>query len=222
MRIRYALAGAGAALLATLGVIGAAGFTRSNGAGEPSGSASSLGANAPSETPDKATPGTGVSASASWVKKYESIAELASDVPLVVVGQVTGLSKLSPTPPSRPADGLVFSDFDVIVEQVLKGDRREREVVVIHQTGGTYGDGTRMALDDDPLLEVGTRYLLFLKRDPASGTYFVAGGPQGRLVADGDRVTSLSAVYPGRPIGDLQILGRPFTEVAAEVRAASR
>lgn len=204
--------------MATLGVIGAAAFTRSNGTGEPTGAAPSLDASTPSKTPDEPVPGTGVSASASWLKRYGSIAELASDVPLVVVGRVTGPTKSSPPPPSRPADGLVFSDFDVTIEQVVKGDRREREVVVVHQTGGTYGDGTRLDLEDDPLLEVGARYLLFLKRDAASGAYFVAGGPQGRFVADGDAVTSLS-VYPERRIGDLAVIGRPLAEVASEVRA---
>lgn len=212
MRTKRMFGAIGFAFLATLGIVGALRYDPSERAGEPAATAS---------PPTEPTQGIGLSASASWVKRYGSIAELTGDVALVVVGRVTGVSKSSPTPPARPADGVVFSDFDLAIEQVIKGARREREVIVVHQTGGTYGDGTRLELDDSPLLEVGGRYLLFLKRDPASDVYFVAGGPQGRFVVEGDRATSLSRQYPQRRIGDLGIEGVPLVDIAAEVRAAA-
>ncbi|MGE5596168.1 MAG: hypothetical protein ACM3S1_09055 [Hyphomicrobiales bacterium] len=70
--------------------------------------------------------------------------------------------------------------------------------------------------DDDPLFEAGAQYLLFLDLRPGD-LYVVLGGPQGRFVVTNGQVSSLSAVYPDRNIGDLKLSGVALADIAARV-----
>lgn len=78
-----------------------------------------------------------------------------------------------------------------------------------------------MEVFDDPLLEVGARYLLFLRR-VSTGQYAVKAGPVGRLVVEGGQVFSLSVRYPDRGISDLGIPGQAVAQVKGAVAAAVR
>lgn len=63
----------------------------------------------------------------------------------------------------------------------------------------------------------GTEYLLFLKRDPSTGNYFVLAGPEGRFVLKDGNVSSLSTLYPGRHIADLGISNMSLSDATANL-----
>lgn len=158
-----------------------------------------------------------VSGQASWPTYYGSIAALTADAPLVVVGAVTGVANATAVEQSAGAvtASLIFTDVTVRIDRVLRGTA-PGATVQVRQTGGT-ANGTRLEVADDPLLQVGDQYVLFL-RPGGADTYAVVGGPQGRLVLRNGRVSSLSTVYPRRRIFDLGLENTPLTEIAAAVR----
>lgn len=113
----------------------------------------------------------------------------------------------------------MFTDFQLAVEQTLKGSA-ESSTIIVHQTGGRDG-ATILEVQDDPLLEVGARYLLFLRR-VSPGRYAVKAGPVGRLLVEGGEVVSLSARYPDRGIADLGIRRQALSEIKSAVVAVPR
>ena len=159
--------------------------------------------------------------SASWAQSYSSIEPMARESDMVVVGTVTGVGGV--TVDSRKAGSvtasLVFTDFQFAVEETFKGSAGS-STILIHQTGGRDG-ATILEVHDDPLLEVGVRYLLFLRK-LSPGQYAVKAGPVGRMLVDGGQVFSLSARYPDRAISDLGIRGQAVSQVKDAVAAAAR
>ena len=111
-----------------------------------------------------------------------------------------------------------FTDFTMTVLASEKGSLGTGDSFVLHQTGGYNATGQLAEVTDDPLLEIGTDYLLFLQHDPSSGVYFVVDGPEGRLVVHDSEVISLSSVYKQRHIGDLGLSNKSLTDVAANIR----
>jgi hypothetical protein len=97
-------------------------------------------------------------------------------------------------------DGLPYTDFRYHVEQWIMGVSAG-ERIQIHQTGGSM-NGQSMEAEDDPLLVPGEHSLLFL-RNYAPGKYKIMGGPTGRLLDKGGRVTALpgGAARDGLPAG---------------------
>lgn len=152
---------------------------------------------------------------ASWAEGYGSIQEMSSASALVVVGRVEGSKQEERQMSGGP---LPFTDFEVVVDRTLKGGLAAGAHITVHQTGGIQPDGSTMEIFDDPLFATGSQYLLFLKRDQATGRYFVAGGPEGRFVVDGERVVPLSEVYPDRRIESVPTGGASLGEIAAAVR----
>ncbi|MBX6351138.1 MAG: hypothetical protein IRZ11_06475 [Clostridia bacterium] len=140
---------------------------------------------------------------ASWPKSYESVAEMATDASAVVVGTVTAIDA------QTVADGgIPFTDFAFSVTQVLVGPPLPR-TITLHQTGGVRNGGA-VELPDDPLMRVGTRYVLFLY-EFAPGRFYVLGGPQGRFVLDDeDRVWSLNLEVAAARGEGPEIAGMPL------------
>ena len=152
----------------------------------------------------------------SWAVGYRTLASLASASVAIIDGTVTGLARKTV---DRHTVGdleasLLFSDYEFEVASILKGNVVQ-DKIMIHQTGGTT-DGFTVEVRDDPLLEVGARYILFLRSD---GELFVTlGGPAGRLVVENGLVKSLSEAYPERGItSDLQIKEVPVEDFLAEI-----
>lgn len=151
----------------------------------------------------------------SWAVGYRTLDSLASASVAIIDGTVTGLAR---TTVDRQTVGdlessLSFSDYEFEVASILKGNVVQ-DTIMIHQTGGTT-DGFTVEVRDDPLLEVGARYILFLRSD---GELFVTlGGPAGRLVVENGLVKSLSEAYPERGISDLQIKDVPVEDFLAEI-----
>lgn len=151
----------------------------------------------------------------SWAVGYRTLDSLASASVAIIDGTVTGLAR---TTVDRQTVGdlessLSFSDYEFEVASILKGNVVQ-DTIMIHQTGGTT-DGFTVEVRDDPLFEVGARYILFLRSD---GELFVTlGGPAGRLVVENGLVKSLSEAYPEREISDLQIKDVPVEDFLAEI-----
>jgi len=144
---------------------------------------------------------------ASWVGMFGSLEEGASKATLVVRGRVLG----APPPVAETmSDGAgrelvkyVLTFHRIHIEEVLAGSLSEDEIVVA-QTGGLHR-GVLVEVDDDPLFDLGQEYIFFLMPG-GTGVYTTLGGPVGRLVVNGGRVSSLSAAYPARSIPDLGLV----------------
>lgn len=161
---------------------------------------------------------TPVRFSASWAMSYDSVGSIAEAADVIVVGTVTGVDGV--TEDRRQAGAvdasLVFTDFRIRVDETLKGSTAG--TLLVHQTGGISGD-TIVEIEDDPLLQAGEQYVLFLLNG-SGGTFMVAGGPDGRLVVDDGRTSSLSARFAGRGINDLGLDNVPLSEVRDAIAAA--
>jgi hypothetical protein len=139
--------------------------------------------------------------SASWEESYRSLDQLTSAAEFIVVGTVKA-EATTDREDFRAGDleggVLVFTDFGFQVTEVLKG-AINAESIIVHQTGGR-DHGVLMEAEDDPLLEVGAEYVLYLHFDEVGGRYFVVGGPDGRLVVEDGKASSLSQAFPDREI----------------------
>lgn len=132
----------------------------------------------------------------SWARGYGSLKELAISpyTTVVVKGVVIGAESYVETlrePTLGP--GLVFTDYVLEVQLVLKGSLKVSDTITIHQTGGTVG-GYTMVVWDDPPLHVGDTLVLFL-HEYEPGKYFIEGGPQGRFTIRDGSVYSLGEIH---------------------------
>lgn len=148
---------------------------------------------------------------ASWANSYANVSDMAHASDAVVVARA-GSYKESTN------NNIVFTDFSMMVISAEKGKLAPGGTFVLHQTGGRSASGAAWVLPDDPLLVLGTDYLLFLKFDPVSGDYFVVGGPDGRLVVRGGTVSALSQVYNDRKIVDTGLSNKSLADVIAKIR----
>ena len=144
---------------------------------------------------------------------YGDIPSLKADADLVARGEIVGCSSVDS---HQTAVGAVyFTDFSFRIESVLHG-AASQSAIVIHQTGGVVG-GRTVEFMDDPLMQTGDQYVLFL-REARPGLYYVLGGPQGRFVVLDERVSSLSDIYPDRGIFDLDIRNVPLEAFFEQIR----
>ena len=79
---------------------------------------------------------------------------------------------------------VIYTDYEVSVEEIVKGDLKQAKTIVISVPGGriTFEDGTS-AEQTTPTFEhplIGRAYALFLTEDAAAPSVFsLSGGPQG-------------------------------------------
>jgi len=79
---------------------------------------------------------------------------------------------------------MIYTDYEVSVEEIVKGDLKQAKTIVISVPGGriTFEDGTS-AEQTTPTFEhplIGRAYALFLTEDAAAPSVFsLSGGPQG-------------------------------------------
>ena len=85
------------------------------------------------------------------------------------------------------------------------------------QTGGIHGEHMTRPFDDDPLLEIGQRYMLFLKKAIADhlNVYWILGGHQGVADIVQDQIVFRSEYYP-EDFSDLNVMLADFTEKLLE------
>ena len=156
-------------------------------------------------------------AEVSWAMGYGDIPSLTADADLVALGKITGCPSVGSEEVGAPpvTSTLYTTYFSFEIESVPYG-AASQPTVVIPQTGGIVG-GKTAEIMDDPLMQTGDRYVLFL-REARSGLYVVLGGPPGRFVVRDELVSSLSAIYPERNIFDQRIKDMPLGEFVEQVR----
>jgi hypothetical protein len=89
--------------------------------------------------------------------------------------------------------GLIFTDYILEAQLVLKGSLEVTGTITVHQTGGTVG-GETMTVWDDPPLRVGDALVLFL-HEYEPGKYYIEAGPQGRFTIQDGLVYSLGEIH---------------------------
>lgn len=120
-----------------------------------------------------------------YAEHYTTAATLAAHSDLVVAGQVSARLGTS----SGAGGGA--TDFAFTVTSVLSDPRHRLPkgagAVKVHQSGTSTGT----QCEEDPLFTTGSKNVLFL-REYAPGSYFVVGGPNGRLVVRDGQVSPFS------------------------------
>ena len=90
--------------------------------------------------------------------------------------------------------GTPFTTYDVQIERVLHGNANQGAQIVVTQPGGHVTLDTipgvsptqlhrTVEFEHDTLMQAGDEHVMFLKK-AADGTFYVVGGPQGRLSLD--------------------------------------
>ena len=124
-----------------------------------------------------------------------SVEDLTRNSAAVIVGRVT--KKLDARLPGTVA---IFTDYEVAVEELVKGDLKRAKTITVTIPGGRFffEDGTS-AEQLTPTFEqprIGRAYTLFLTTETAvPGVFFLSGGPQGMF----DIEDSSSVRSHGRP-----------------------
>ena len=112
-----------------------------------------------------------------YINQKDNINDVVSSSELIVKGKVT---KITPIEVHK----LIFTDYEIDVSDVLKG---EKQSVVVRLTGGTLGDTEIIADGIEPLVE-DQEYLLCLHRvfpkDASSNLFCPVGGFQGIFQVD--------------------------------------
>ena len=109
------------------------------------------------------------------------IETLTKDSVVVIVGRFT--KKLEAR---IPESRVIFTDYEVAVDEVVKGDFKQARTIVVTLAGGRvdFEDGTS-AEQTTPTVEparIGRTYTLFLmKENLIPSVFFLMGGPQGMI-----------------------------------------
>lgn len=133
---------------------------------------------------------------ASYVNHFDNLQTMTADSDLVVKAAVLHaqpiriVGETAPTSKQKQlgvTTGVVFTDYLLRVEQVLKGQPPDNGTIVVVQTGGIY-NGVTEFIEDDPLFEIGERDILFLRdisndpiQAPGERKYIINGTPQARF-----------------------------------------
>lgn len=123
--------------------------------------------------------------SASWSYNYADIKEITKASDLIALVRVNKLIS------EIEEYGLPFSTFEVeVIEPVYGCELGDN--ISIYMTGG-HDENRKLEIEDDPLLESGQEFLVFLQHNQ-DGTYTILGGPQGRLEYKDKRLNSMQYV----------------------------
>jgi len=108
----------------------------------------------------------------SWVKGYDNLAQLTADASMVAIGTVDGVLDVQQDKTGVQGDqaggNLYHTLFAFRIETQLKGQPLSE--ISLSQTGA---EG-KPQIADDPLFQIGHKYLLFLKTN-SPGIYFDLG-----------------------------------------------
>lgn len=144
---------------------------------------------------------------AHWAKHFADLPSMARDSDAVIQGAVLRAMPVrffadQDIRSDRFIGGIVFTDYVVRVDKVLKGSLVQGQEIVVVQTGGSY-NGRTMQLEDDPLFESGEQAILFLKdisgdkiHAPDSQKFIVNGTPQARFRITGGQISALLSDDP--------------------------
>ena len=148
---------------------------------------------------------------AMWVDTYQTLGQMVNGVDAIVLGTVQGTrpGRVVPT----GAGMLPFTLVDLVVEQAIGG--QVGGFITLEQTGGQSGDRSIFIDGDGGEYTPGGRVLLFLKRQPDTGFYYLVN-PQGRFSVEQG---TLNAVAPDDPLAQ-QLDTRLLEQAIGLIRAA--
>ncbi len=120
---------------------------------------------------------------ASWAEYYENINDLTSESDFIALVEIKDVVSVM-----QDENGIYFSVFRA---DVLEGVLGKDESIDLLLTGAAVED-MKMEIEDDPLLKIGEKWLVFARMND-SGTYTIIGGPCGRFAYNeqSNTVTSL-------------------------------
>jgi hypothetical protein len=165
----------------------------------------------------QAATATGTASAANSVQHSESapaipdLTALTRLANLVVVGRIASPGTTRQV--SSGGSGISFpvTTYSVDVERVVRGAPPPGTQIVLAQSGNPIAGAPPSA--DDPPLTAGERDVLFLQRAD-DGTYFLVGGPQGRLTIDAQgNVHTVGAGSPATRGRDGQMLDAFLNDV---------
>lgn len=145
-----------------------------------------------------------------WANDYRSLQAMTADADAVVLARVEQ-TLLGRTVPTTDQHVLPFTFVDLAVERVIAGSAPAH--ITLEQTGGQLDDRSFFASGDGGPYAKGEEVLLFLKRQPDTGLYYLAH-PKGRFVVEDGLLRSLLPEDPVARTLDL----RPVAEVQKLVR----
>ena len=122
---------------------------------------------------------------ASWGYNYSDIQEISTASDLIAMIRVNKLISNS------KENVIPFSTFEVQVIDPIYGCE-DGETFPIIMTG-LQNDKEKIEIIDDPMLEVGQKFLVFTRKNE-DGTYKILSGPQGRLEYKDGELNSLQFV----------------------------
>jgi len=136
-----------------------------------------------------------------WAHNYGSLGQMARDADAVVVARVEDTRPGRSVPRSDGSEPLPFTLAELRVQTVVRG--RSPEVITVEQTGGDV-EGRIFHVDGDGgLYAPGQSVLLFLKKQPDTGYYYLSS-PQGRFDVVRGKVKAVSPDDPVSQSLDLQ------------------
>jgi hypothetical protein len=121
------------------------------------------------------------------LRRYDTVDALAHDSNAIIVGRVdTKTSQLLP-----PAEKLIVTDFQITVQDAMKGVLAPGQSIRVRTSGGRvdFGNGKYAEVkmpDFWKYPEVGKLYVLFLDRRN-DGSFVLRGGPQGLFEVTSER-----------------------------------
>jgi hypothetical protein len=160
-----------------------------------------------------------VTMSPHWEEIFADVESLTSHSDIVIVGMPnSGTSRVSSGGDS------ILTDYQVTVQQVLKGNHRQASSMIVSVLGGLvrFEDGTSAeVITPDFKIETGKTYIFFLSNEiETTGRFRITGGPQGvfEVPADG------SGIIPkGRKIDHVvqKYKGRRLDSFLQEIHSAA-
>ena len=165
--------------------------------------------------PPSSNPSEGI-AQASWPIRYATIAEITKDADLIVVASVNSIVGTKEVGPE-----LITTQFELTVDDVIKGSSPSGSKIIIQQTGGTVGEKS-IRVSDDPLLQNDIKYILFL-REFEPQKYVIVGGPQGRFIVQNGKVYSMIVVVSPKDKAGLGVIaGMDFSKFITAIKSAGK
>ncbi|MBS4030865.1 MAG: hypothetical protein KGZ63_05510 [Clostridiales bacterium] len=149
--------------------------------------------------------------SASWAYSYLDFETMKLDSTVVAIGTIekaVGTNYIQPAE-SNPKVNVQIPKTEYLfnIQRVLHGDAPQN--IIISQIGGISTNGKILAMEDDPLYQVGEQYLLYLKKAPDKEIYFTPS-PQARFVTENMHVFTIRKNSPNIKVSVFDVDGLPL------------
>jgi hypothetical protein len=139
---------------------------------------------------------------------YAQLGNLTSDADAIIVGKVV-------TDKGDVGGSIPQTDFEVRVEQILKGDFKPGDKITVRQLGST---SDNVFVDSDVMMNTGDQYLFFLGYSHTiADVYYSLGGPQGRFPIQNGMVSSMDQISSQADFVMVKEKNKPINDFLAEI-----